>query len=175
MNMAKARHGAPLAVTHGYLGQTDAAVRGAVSITRPGEAQELQYEAERDELALFVEPITGSVIKGYERLQMNWYIEKSMIDTTRYANLFTAETDNDDVFVWPFMYVKKEPIITDADATKFIDRIYGNYDNGFHVDLLGIMLLVICAISAGVCLRCDTGKALGRQPAGDAAPQETSV
>merc|ERR1712137_1368330 len=126
--------GAPLAVTHGFLGQTDASVRDAVSITRHGDSSEIMYDASKDELALFVEPTTGAVIAGYERLQMNWYIERSMIDSSRYSNIFSAQTDNDDVFVWPFMYIKKEPSITDSGAKKFVEQIYGTYDLGFQFD-----------------------------------------
>jgi len=162
INMAVARGGAPLAVTHGYLGQTDAAVRNAVSITLPNSAEELHYEAAKDELALFVEPITGSVITGYERLQTNWYIERSFMDTARYANVFSADSDNNDVFVWPFMYIKKEPAITDSGASNFKKVIYGAYDNGFHLSMLGVIMCLICAISAGICCKVDTGKAFGR-------------
>merc|ERR1719343_538463 len=162
INMAVAPSGAPLAVTHGYLGQTNASVRNAVSITRPAETTEIYYDASQDELALFVEPITGAVIRGYERLQTNWYIEKSMIDTTRYASMFSAETDNSDVFVWPFMYIKKEPAITDSGAKEFISLIYGTYDMGFHLDFLGIMISILCAILGGICMKRDTSKALGR-------------
>merc|ERR1711920_1138068 len=158
INMAVARSGAPLAVTHGYLGQTNASVRNAVSITRPAETAEIYYDASKDELALFVEPITGAVIRGYERLQTNWYIEKSMIDTARYANIFSAESDNDDVFVWPFMYIKKEPGIDDKGAKEFVSVVYGAYENAFHLDLLGIMLCAICGLSAAICLKVDTAK-----------------
>merc|ERR1712038_139945 len=146
--MAVARGGAPLAVTHGYLGLADTPVRNAVSITRPAETTEIYYDASKDELALFVEPITGAVITGYERLQTNWYIERSMIDTARYANVFAAETDNSDVFVWPFMYIKKEPAITDSGAKDFISLIYGAYDMGFHLDFLGVMISILCTILA---------------------------
>merc|ERR1712051_138378 len=163
INMAAARSGAPLAVTHGYLGQTNASVRNAVSITRPAETAEIYYDASKDELALFVEPITGAVITGYERLQTNWYIEKSMIDTARYANLFSAETDNNDVFVWPFMYIKKEPAITDAGAAAFISKIYGAYDSAFHLEALGFLLALLCGLSATVCIKCD-GRLKGRKP-----------
>merc|ERR1712238_235119 len=162
INMATAKGGAPLAVTHGYLGQTDASVRNAVSITLPNSAEELHYEAAKDELALFVEPITGSVITGNERLQTNWYIERSFMDTARYANVFSADSDNNDVFVWPFMYIKKEPAITDSGASNFKKVIYGAYDNGFHLSMLGVIMCLICAISAGICCKVDTGKAFGR-------------
>merc|ERR1712084_169962 len=162
INLATSRGGAPLAVTHGFLGQTDASVRDAVPITRPGDSSELTYEASKDELALFVEPITGAVIKGYERLQTNWYIEKSMIDTSRYANIFSSETDNSDVFVWPFMYIKKEPAITDSGANDFINLIYGTYNMGFDLDCFGIMVSILCAILGGICMKRDTSKTLGR-------------
>jgi len=156
INMEVARNGAPLAVTQAYLGQTD--MRDAVSITLPKDTTEIYYDKSKDELALFVEPITGAVITGYERLQTNWYIEKSMIDTTRYANIFSADSDNDDVFVWPFMYIKKEPGIDDKGAKDFISIIYGAYENAFHLDLLGIMMCVICGLSAAICLKVDTAK-----------------
>merc|ERR1712190_572408 len=151
INMAVARSGAPLAVTHGYLGQTNASVRNAVSITRPSDTAEIYYDSSKDELALFVEPITGAVITGYERLQTNWYIERSMIDTARYSNVFAAETDNNDVFVWPFMYIKKEPGITDAGAKEFVSLVYGAYDKAFLLDLVGLLVALGCAILVFVC------------------------
>jgi len=159
INMAVARRGAPLAVTHGYLGQTNTSVRDAVSITRHGDSSEIYYQPARDELALFVEPITGAIVAGYERLQMNWYIERSMIDSARYSNIFSAQTDNDDTFVWPFMYIKKEPSITDSGAKKFVEQIYGTYDLGFHLDLFGFVMAVVCVLSAALCFKFDNGKA----------------
>jgi len=170
INMAAARGGTPLAVTHGYLGQTDAAVRNAVSITLPNSTEELHYEAAKDELALFVEPITGAVITGYERLQTNWYIEKKMMDTSRYANVFSTN----EVFVWPFMYIKKEPAITEEGANSFKRVIYGAYDYGFHLSMLGVIMCLICAISAAICCKVDTGKAFGR-PAAAKAEASASV
>jgi len=170
INMAAARGGAPLAVTQGYLGQTDAAVRNAVSITFPNSTEELHYEAAKDELALFVEPITGAVITGYERLQTNWYIEKNMMDTSRYANVFS----NTEVFVWPFMYIKKEPAMTEEQANQFKSVVYGAYDNGFHLSVLGVIMCLICAISAAICCKVDTGKAFGR-PAAAQAEASASV
>merc|ERR1711957_557447 len=144
-NMAVARGGAPLAVTQGYLGQTDAAVRNAVSITLPSSTEELHYEASKDELALFVEPITGAVITGYERLQTNWYIERSMVDTARYANVFSAESDNNDVFVWPFMYIKKEPAITESGASNFCALVAAAYAK-YLTSYLPEKLFVGCAL-----------------------------
>merc|ERR1711920_202496 len=160
INLAVARGGAPLAVTHGFLGQTDVAVRDAVSITRPGDSSEIMYDASKDELALFVEPITGAVITGYERLQMNWYIERSLIDTARYSNIFSAETDNNDVFVWPFMYIKKEPAITDTGAEDFISLVYGAYDKAFLLDLVGLLMALTCALLIFVCRQPNYAKNL---------------
>ena len=107
--MEVARGGAPLAVTHGLLGLTNASVRYVVSITQQGETSEIYHNASTVELALFIDPITGAVITGYECVHTNWYIEKSLSDTARYANVLSAETDNGDVIVWTFMYIKKEP------------------------------------------------------------------
>merc|ERR1711920_951883 len=102
-------------------------------------------------LALFVEPITGAVITGFERLQTNWYIERSLIDTVRYANVFSAESDNGDVFVWPFMYIKKEPAITDSGAEDFISLVYGAYDKAFLLDLVGLLVALGCALLTFIC------------------------
>merc|ERR1712007_294420 len=154
--------GAPLAVTHGFLGQTNASVRNAVSITRPAETAEIYYDASKDELALFVEPITGAVITGYERLQMNWYIERSLIDTARYANIFSAQTDNNDVFVWPFMYIKKEPAITDTGAEDFISLVYGAYDKAFLLDLVGLLVALGCALLTFICRQPNYAKNYAR-------------
>jgi len=185
INLAVGRGGAPLAVTHGFLGQTDASVRDAVSITRHWDKSEIMYEASKDELALFVEPITGAVITGYERLQTNWYVERSLIDTPRYANIFSAETDNNDVFVWPFMYIKKEPAITDAGAKEFVSLIYGAYDRAFLLDLVGFVLALGCALVAFICRQPNYAKnfasATGRPaskakaPSATAAAQQASV
>merc|ERR1712207_35789 len=117
-------------------------------------------------------PITGAVIRGFERLQTNWYIERSMIDTSRYASIFSASSDNDDVFVWPFMYIKKEPAITDSGAEKFISLIYGSYDMGFHLDMLGIVMSVVCLISAVICLKYSGKTAMGQT---ETPHQETAV
>merc|ERR1712113_1184057 len=111
---------------------------------------------------------------GYERLQMNWYIERSLIDTARYSNLFSAETDNNDVFVWPFMYIKKEPGITESGAKDFTSIIYGAYENAYHLDLLGIMMAVVCGLSACICFKVDTAKVFRGRSAdseAQAAPQ----
>ena len=144
---------APLAVTMAFMSQCDAAVRDAVSITAQrgdgdGEQEELHWSEEADELALFVEPITGLTIRGYERLQTNWYVERSMLDSRRYANLFSADTDNGDTFVWPYLYVKRQPEISDENAKDFRKLIYGAYDVGAALDCIGFVLFLLCTIMA---------------------------
>jgi len=149
------------------------------SITRRWDKSEIMYEASKDELALFVEPITGAVITGYERLQTNWYVERSLIDTPRYANIFSAETDNNDVFVWPFMYIKKEPGITDAGAKEFVSLIYGAYDRAFLLDLVGLVLALGCALVAFICRQPNYAKnyasATGRPGSKAKAPSATAA
>ena len=137
---------APLAVTMAFMNQCDASIRDAVSITNRGSGEELRWSEATDELALFVEPITGLTIKGYERLQTNWYVERSMLDSRRYANLFSSDTDNGDVFVWPYLYVKRQPEISDDDARDFRRLIYGAYDIGAALDCVGFVLFLMCTI-----------------------------
>uniref|UniRef100_A0A7S2IZ08 Uncharacterized protein n=1 Tax=Haptolina brevifila TaxID=156173 RepID=A0A7S2IZ08_9EUKA len=141
---------APVAATLGYLGHTDTAVRDAVSMTLPGSTDELIYDAANDELAIFVEPITGRVIRGYQRLQSNFYIDKTFINSARYANVFNSDTDNSDTFVWPFMYIKRSPTIARDQSKAFIDTLYGTYRLGFALDVIGIILFPLC-LACGIC------------------------
>ena len=124
INLEFAR-GAPAAITMGYLGNTGTSIRDAVSITLPGSTTEIVYDQATDELALFFEPISGRAIKGLERLQTNFYIEKTMLDSTRYANIFSGTTDNGDVFVWPYLYLNRQPGLTQDQADTFVATIYG--------------------------------------------------
>merc|ERR1712238_161668 len=119
INMAIATGGAPLAMTLGYLGGTNPSVRDALSITMPSGTTEIYYNPWKDETAVYVEPMTGMVMKGTDRMQTNWYIEKTMFDAKRYANIFSGDTDNGDVFVWPFVYIKQEFGIDDEGAMTF--------------------------------------------------------
>jgi len=124
INMAVAAGGVPLAMTLGYLGGTSAAVREAVSITKQNETAEILFNSSQDEFAAYVEPLTGMVIKGADRMQSNWYIEKTVLDSKRYANIFSSDTDNGDVFVWPFMYTQAEFSIDDTGAKAFVASVY---------------------------------------------------
>lgn len=48
-----------------------------------------------------------------------------MFDTARYANIFSAQTDNNDVFVWPYMYAKADVGLAYWDARAFQKNVYG--------------------------------------------------
>jgi len=148
LNMAIATGGAPLAMTLGYLGGTNASVRDALSITMPSGTTEIYYNPWKDETAVYVEPLTGMVMKGTDRMQTNWYIEKTMFDAKRYANIFSGDTDNGDVFVWPFVYIKQEFGIDDEGAKTFAANVYVGFETGYFLDQLGIFTFVLCMIVA---------------------------
>jgi len=155
---------APAAVTLGYLGKTTAAIRGAVSITPAANTStEILYDAEQHELALFFEPITGQAMKGFERLQSNFYVEASMLDSIRYANVFTTTTK----FVWPYMFIQRTVKIEDDDAQTFKGSIYLMYRLGFALDVAGVVLcplLLVC----GCILLCSRAK--DTSPPGEFSP-----
>merc|ERR1712087_571168 len=99
---------------------------------RPGETLELQFEESRDEIAIWLEPVTGAAIQGYERVQTNWYVEQTLLDSMRYANIFSAESDNDDVFVWPYLYISGGGGITEEGAAV-----------AFHAGLYDLFILTM--------------------------------
>lgn len=151
INLEVAR-GAPVAITQAYLHGVDPTIRAAVSITRKGDttSAELQYAAVHDELALFVDPISGATLRGYERLQSNFYIEKTLLNSARYANVFSADTDNGDSFVWPFMYIKRTPGLTDQQAVDYKAAIYDTYSMGVVIAGTGIGLLLLTVLLVAV-------------------------
>jgi len=149
INMAVATGGAPLAMTLGYLGGTNASVRDALSISKPNDTTEIYFNASQDEMAVFVEPMTGMVMKGADRMQSNWYIEKTMFDAKRYANIFSGDTDNGDVFVWPFMYIKQDFGIDDAGAKAFVANVYGNFYSLFQFfDVMSVNIFIALTVAS---------------------------
>jgi hypothetical protein len=141
---------APFAVTLGYLGKTDPAIRNAVSITAAvGDATEVNYVEAQHELALYFEPITGQAVQGLERLQSNFYVEAAMLNSARYANVFSTTTR----FVWPYLFVQRHKKIESDDATRFKDNIYFAYRVGFALDIVGIVLCPLFLICACVMFR----------------------
>jgi hypothetical protein len=137
-------------VTLGYLGKTDPAIRNAVSITAAvGDATEVNYVEAQHELALYFEPITGQAVQGLERLQSNFYVEAAMLNSARYANVFSTTTR----FVWPYLFVQRHKKIESDDATRFKDNIYFAYRVGFALDIVGIVLCPLFLICACVMFR----------------------
>jgi hypothetical protein len=139
INLAVAK-GAPLAVTMGYLGRTASGLRDAVSITRAtNPAEEVHFDEAADGLALFLEPITGAAIRGQERLQTNFYIEKAFLSSGLYSNLFTTN----ETFVWPYMFLERLAELDDDQASSFKGALYRAYRIGFAVDILALVLFLL--------------------------------
>jgi hypothetical protein len=154
---------APIGVTHAFLGKTSTAVRDAVSITAAGSSDELYYNDADHELALFFEPITGKAIAGYERLQLNMYVDKMMFDSGRHASLFTGSTDNGDKFLMPFMLLNRNPKLTSSQADGF-KFLYFMYSIGFAMFVTGAVLApMFCA--CGVCLLMKKPSTVAVKPA----------
>lgn len=109
LNLEVARK-VPAAASLGYFGHAQSGIREAVSITEVGSSDQIYFDEAKDGVSVFYEPITGSAIKGSEYLQSNFYVEATLLDSQRYANLFTADTDNENSFVWPCAQLLIEPI-----------------------------------------------------------------
>ena len=109
LNLEVAR-GAPAAASLGYFGHAQSGIREAVSITEVGSSDQIYFDEAKDGVSVFYEPITGAAIKGREYFQSNFYVEATLLDSIRYDNLFSADTDNEDSFVWPCAQLLIEPI-----------------------------------------------------------------
>ena len=143
----------PVALTQGYMHQVDKAVRDAVSITDPmgttnidTSKNEIYFVAGEDELSLYIDPITGLTLEGRENTQLNFMIEAKMLNSDRYANLFSAVSDNGDSFVWPYVYFKRTMSLEDDDADEYKRHIYGGYTTGFALIITGIIMMCLCTI-----------------------------
>jgi|TARA_B110000196_G_scaffold256469_1_gene226658 hypothetical protein len=140
-------------MSQGYLHQVDKAVRDAVTITDPvgatnsdNSGDEIHFVAGEDDISIFIDPITGLVLKGNANTQLNFMIEATMLNSNRYANLFSASTDNGNSFVWPYVYLKRTQILEDDDADNYKRRIYGSFTLGFALIITGIVLCVLCTL-----------------------------
>ena len=116
----------PSALSIGYLGHTQSGIREAVSITEVGSSTQIYFDEAEDGIAVFYDPITGLAIKGREYLQANFYVEATLLDSQRYANIFTADTDNDDSFVWPCAQWRLEPM-AQAQANRLQHCFFHHY------------------------------------------------
>lgn len=119
MNLEVARK-APFALTLGYLGDTQSGIREAVSITEVGSSTETYFTEENDGISVYFDPITGRALKGLEYLQANFYVEKTLLSSLRYGNIFTADTDNSDTFVWPCARLRIEPVARRRGASPLL-------------------------------------------------------
>lgn len=109
LNLEVARK-VPAAASLGYFGHAQSGIREAVSITEVGSSDQIYFDEAKDGVSVFYEPITGAAIKGREYFQSNFYVEATLLDSLRYENLFTADTDNENSFVWPCAQLLIEPI-----------------------------------------------------------------
>lgn len=119
--------GVPAAVSLAFCGNCDASVRDAISILNATTGEEVHFDADAHGPALWFEPLTGWLVKGKERLQNNWMIERSSLDSPMYANIFQGADDNDDVFVWPYVFANREQGLTTDQADEFAAALYGGY------------------------------------------------
>jgi len=149
----------PTALTIGYLGHTQSGIREAVSITEAGSSTaEIYFDEAKDGVAVYYDPITGLAIKGREYLQANWYVEAALLDSQRYANVFTANTDNDDSFVWPYVFVRRHVEIADDDASSLKEAYQTPFVIGLVLDVFGIVSFVMCFILGIICFLTMRGR-----------------
>ena len=142
-------YGFPSAVTLAYFGHSDAAVRDAVSIVNATTGEELVYDLKTSGPGLWFEPFSGWLVKGNERFQNNFIVERTMLDSPMYANIFGGNDDNNDVFVWPYMWANREAGLTQEQAADFELALYGGYTAAKAILLIGILMTVLLAASFG--------------------------
>ena len=156
----------------------DKATRDAISITDPTtelgathshtSGDEINFVAEEDEIAIYIDPITGRTVKANENIQLNFMIEKKMLNSNRYANLFSGATDS---FVWPYFCdappfkprtqiwysigrlnhckpctlsdLKRAHEMEDDDADSYKRNIYRSFTIGFALIITGIVFCVL--------------------------------
>ena len=87
------------------------------------------------------------VIAGNERMQSNWIVERTTLDSPLYANIFGRTDDNDDVFIWPYIWVNREQGLTEVQAEEFATALYGGYVAAKAVLLVGLIMTSLLAVS----------------------------
>jgi len=138
--------GAPLAVTLPYMGLANETIRDSVSIVNSSGAEQY-FDHDQHMAQLWLEPLSGFAVKADERLQNNFYIEKKMFDSSAYANIFTATTDNDDVFIWPYVWYDRA-VGMEQDSADNIAKIYKGYGLLSFICWIALWLavLLICLL-----------------------------
>lgn len=150
LNLEVARK-VPAAASLGYFGHAQSGIREAVSITEVGSSDQIYFDEAKDGVSVFYEPITGAAIKGREYFQSNFYVEATLLDSLRYENLFTADTDNENSFVWPYVFVRRDLEIPDDGANTLKNAFQTAYTIGAVLHILGYVSFVTCLIIAIGC------------------------
>jgi len=104
-----------------------------------------KYNKQDLETIIYVEPISGKVIKGDQRLQFNAKISKKTANGF-YKGIYTGPTANstDEQFaLYPVAWVNDADVLTDDAAQTFVDDIYGNRDLGYTLQIVLIIFGVI--------------------------------
>ena len=73
-------------------------------------------------------------------MQTNWMVERATLDSPLYANIFGGAGGDDDVFVWPYLWVNRQQGLTAAQAGEFSNALYGGYLAAKLVLLLGLLM-----------------------------------
>ena len=72
-------------------------------------------------------------------------VERTALDSPLYANIFGEAGGDNDVFVWPYMWVNREQGLTAAQADEFSNALYGSYLAAKLVLLLGLVISSLLA------------------------------
>lgn len=109
-----------------------------------------KYKEEDLETVLYVEPITGQLLKGFQRLQFNARISASTA-TGFYKNIYKGG-DNATFAVYPIAWVEDYNVLTPKQAQDFIDKIYGARNLGPTLQIVFVIFGVIFALLGFGCL-----------------------
>ena len=66
-----------------------------------------------------------------------------MLDSNRYANIFSGSTDNNDTFVWPYVILVRLPELNATTAYELRNKLYSSFYLMLFFDLFGILAALI--------------------------------
>lgn len=120
------------------------------------------WNSTADDLETFldVEPWTGVVMNGAQRLQINIKLEKSRMNGI-YKNVYTS----DGHVMYPIMWIEDQNTIPDDMAAEFVKDVYGNQDLGQTV-FLALVIVGALFIVAGLAGLIMAKKVGGASPVG---------
>ena len=131
----------PVAFTLPYLGETPAAVRDAVTILPANGTTELAYDPSSMRPKIWLEPFSGLYVKTRLDRHMNHMVEQTMLDGTLFANVFSSDTDNNNVLVMPYFGVHMESGATISETDKM-----GPVMEAAYLFMLIIFVIAICSL-----------------------------